>query len=482
MDRREIIQSGGAAIAAIGLGQPLRAATGAGDPAALPDMAVLRRSLALHPGVHRYLSPREAERELALLEQSWDKRPALSDRYLALSRFLASIRCGHSYGNFFNQTKPVAAELFDRPTRLPLHFVWVGDTMVVTEGFASGLPRGSVITGFNGEAPATLRARLLPYVRTDGHNHIKRVSLLEVRGDDRIETFDVFQGLLAAPPDGIHRLAVRLPDGSDRALAVPAIGLAARRAQMPAVPAADDAPSWHWRMTSDGVAVLTMPGWALWNSKWDWKGWLGDRLDSLDGARGLIVDIRDNEGGEDCGDMIIARLIDRDFVAPRVEQRIRFRRTPTDLDRYLDTWDDSFRTLGEKAAELPGGFYLRPGGDEAMRVPASDKRIRCPVRVLTSPVNSSATFQFAGNLRLIGAGKLVGRATGGNRRGINGGCFFFVRLPQSGIEFDLPLVGYFPVDPQPDAGLEPDIAVAPSIDSITAGRDPELEAAIRSIT
>lgn len=66
-----------------------------------------------------------------------------------------------------------------------------------------------------------------------------------------------------------------------------------------------------------------------------------------------------------------------------------------------------------------------------------------------------------------------------NRRGINGGSFFFVRLLASGIEFDLPLIGYFRLKPEPDAGIAPDIAVAASIADVAAGRDPALERATR---
>ena len=52
-----------------------------------------------------------------------------------------------------------------------------------------------------------------------------------------------------------------------------------------------------------------------------------------------------------------------------------------------------------------------------------------------------------------------------------------MRLPASGLEFDLPLVGYFPTTPQPDAGLLPDVTIAPTIADIAAGRDPVLERA-----
>lgn len=68
--------------------------------------------------------------------------------------------------------------------------------------------------------------------------------------------------------------------------------------------------------------------------------------------------------------------------------------------------------------------------------------------------------------------------TGGNRRGINSGAFFFLRLPQSGLEADVPLIGRFPATPQPDAGLAPDVAAADTVADIAASRDRVLETAL----
>ncbi|MCS3810253.1 hypothetical protein FHY19_003321 [Xanthomonas arboricola] len=59
------------------------------------------------------------------------------------------------------------------------------------------------------------------------------------------------------------------------------------------------------------------------------------------------------------------------------------------------------------------------------------------VFVLTSADNSSATFEFARQLQRNGLATLVGQPTGGNLRGINGGAFFFLHLPNSHIEVDL---------------------------------------------
>jgi hypothetical protein len=71
-----------------------------------------------------------------------------------------------------------------------------------------------------------------------------------------------------------------------------------------------------------------------------------------------------------------------------------------------------------------------------------------------------------------------GQPTGGNQRGINGGAFVFLRLPGSGIELDLPLIGQFPDGDRPDAGLEPDIPVVPTVSDIASGRDAEMDAVL----
>lgn len=475
IDRRQML-AGLSATATVPL-----AARAAETPAAADlrdDVAILREALALHPGLYRYNTPAQIAARLTQFEAAFVAAPRLETRYLLLSRFLATIRCGHSYCNFFNQKQAVAAALFDRPTRLPFHFRWVGGAMVVTDHGGEQLPRGSEVLSVEGVAPPAMLARLLPYARADGHNDAKRVSLLEVRGDDRIEYFDVFHGLIfGAPAGGEHRIVARRPDGRQVAVALPAIGLAQRRGQAVARDARGDAPVWDWVMRPDGIAVLTMPDWGLYDSKWDWQGWLKARLDSLAGAKGLVIDLRANEGGEDCGDPILARLIRTPIAVPTAERRVRFQRTPAVLDRYLDTWDDSFRTLGVGARPTGDGFYVLQGERGDSSIQPAGPSLDLPVAALVGPVNSSATFQFAENARRSGRVRLFGAPTGGNRRGINGGCFFFVRLPASGIEFDLPLIGYFRREPEPDAGIIPDETVLASIADIAAGRDPVLDRA-----
>lgn len=481
ISRREFVGSS-AFLAASGIAHPIQARTSAGLRG---DIKLLAEILtALHPGLYRYNRPRQSDAAFAMLDRQWVDQPDQASRYLNLSRFLATIRCGHSYANFFNQNKTVQQALFDRPTRLPFAFKWIGEQMVVTadQTGTAALPRGTSIKSVNGVSSKAMLKRLIPFVRADGHNQPKQRALLSMTGKDGFETFDIFHGLIyGAPPSGRHLLKVRLPGASeDLMIDVPTFSLAQRRSFI-AAPGSRDEPAWDWQMRGDGIAVLTMDGWALYDSKWDWQSWLGDRLDSLKGAKGLVVDIRENEGGLDCGDFILSRLAANDIARPSYRRLVRYVTTPPELDRYLDTWDDSFRNWGSDAERFDERYYQLKRDDGGV-VTAKAPRVAVPMAVLTSAQNSSATFQFANLVRQSGLGTLVGETTGGNQRGINGGAFFFARLPESGIEFDVPLIGYFPDGPKPDAGIEPDVSVAMTAAAVADGTDPQLDAAIGQLS
>lgn len=58
---------------------------------------------------------------------------------------------------------------------------------------------------------------------------------------------------------------------------------------------------------------------------------------------------------------------------------------------------------------------------------------------------------------------------------------FFLRLPHSKIERDIPLFAGFPLTEQPDSGVLPDIYVTPNAEDVINGVDTELEAARRLI-
>jgi hypothetical protein len=457
------------------------------------DLELLRRIFdALHPGQARYLTAAARDAAWAELMTELGRDRPLGEVFLALTAFTAKLRCGHTYPSFFNQRAAIARALFEGP-RLPFLFRWMDGAMVVTDSLIAEprLARGVEVVRLAGVPTSELLARLLPLARADGSNDAKRAAYLEVRGG-AYEAFELLVPLLVpgalTAPEGIA-LEVRRADGAIEKLTVPPQTLAERRAVAAAREPDTSDPQralWALELRPDGIGYLRMPTWVVYKTKWDWRGDLERAMRTLVSrrARALIIDLRGNEGGNDVGNELLRYVVRRPVPLPAHERRTRYRVVPEDLRPHLDTWDTSFFDRGAAARDLGDGWFVledRPGEAIEPRAP----RFAGRVIVLVDASNSSATFQFARLVQERKLATLIGEPTGGNLRGINGGSFFFVRLPRTGIEIDLPLVGVFAptgASEPPDRGLIPDRVVRTTAADLRAGRDPQLAAAIALAT
>jgi len=467
----------------------------------LEDVEVLRRVYeAAHPGLYRYNTKAQMDGHFAALRARFDRDRTLAEAYLDLSQFLAKVQCGHTYANFFNQSKGVVRALFAGKDRVPFQFRWVGGRMIVTRDLSPEvrLKPGTEVISIDGIAASEILAKLRTVARADGSNDAKRLASLEVQGVAKYEAFDVFLPLFFPAIGERMDLLVRAPGSPDPVpIAVDAQDSARRDAQAidrkRSRDGGGDAP-WRFESLDDRTAYLRMPSWAVYDSKWDWAGSLERGFDDLAERRvaNLILDLRGNEGGLAVGDLITARISPRAVRNDRYRRFTRYRALPEAFGPYLSTWDPSFKDWGASAVEDRDGFFRLTRPDDARAggvITPLGRRFEGRVVALVGASNSSATFQFcqlAKEQRLV---TLVGQSTGGNRRGINGGAFFFVTLPNSRIEVDLPVIGYFagdgpwpdgnaiPFADLPDAGVEPDITITPSIEDIANGVDAELKAA-----
>ena len=449
------------------------------------DAALLREAFeTLHPGLRRYLSPAKLDAAFHVLDVEFTTDRTLGEAYRAFSEFTARIRCGHTWPNFTNQSKDVEHALLQGP-RVPFTFRWIDEKMVITHAFtrASQLPPGTEVLSLDGNPARKVLWTLMTIARADGANDGKRMSTLEVTGESRYEAFDVYYPRFFEMRQDSITVLVRRPGAKTREEMQLALLpfekrdalMAERRHDAPA----GTTPIWSHEWNDARTMVLRMPTWATYDSQWDWKADLTKTFDELAERRGttLIVDLRGNEGGTDeVGRELLARIATAPIRVESLDRKLRYRKVPDGLLPHLTTWDPAFKDWGNSVMEVGDGFYRKiqnTAVDDQVK-PAANA-FGGDVYVLVGAANSSATFQFAEAAQRSGRAKLVGQTTGGNQNGINGGAFFFLKLPNSGIEIDLPLIGYFPLMPRPDRGIDPDIPVRPSVDAIVRGADAEME-------
>jgi hypothetical protein len=474
---------------------PLTADTVISGKGRTEDLDVLEHAYkALHPGLYRYNTPQQIDLDFAQLREDLRHGATLAQTYVKLAEFGAALRCGHTYPNFFNQPKAVVEALFKGTNRVPFEFRWIGERMFVTRNLSgnAALAPGAEVLDINGAPAANVLERLVKLARADGSNDAKRRALLEVQGADLYETFDIYYSLCFPMTRTNFNLTV-LPPGATtpERVEVAALTFAQRKAALKV--STEDLKGggavWQLSFTNDAVAVLTMPTWALYNSKWDWNGFIDTTFSNLTARSvgGLIIDLRDNEGGLDVGSVIARHLVTQEIPSPRNLRFVRARSAPRDLIPHLDTWDWSFldwSTNANNPAWQPTAnavLYRMTAFDDTADGDVIKPRaphFNGKVVVLMNAENSSATFQFEQIAQQNKLATLIGTPSGGNRRGINGGAFFFLTLPNSQIEMDLPLVASLPAEPQPDTGLVPDVLVPITPRGLIAGRDEVMDAAL----
>lgn len=446
------------------------------------DVAILKEAFtSLHPALYRYRSEDDIEEAFDVLEEAFSEEQSLRTAYLALSRFTAEIQCGHTYANFFNQSKDVRETLFERENKLPFTFVFIRDRMIVTNSAVGDqLKRGDEIVAINGAPVRDIQRALLEHTKGDGARRDARLYDLQITGNGRYEPFDVYFPLLFPPVFGRYDLTL----ANGRKLFVGAVTAGRRQWRLRTVGAqVSDNPDDAWKLDiyDDKTAVLKAGSFVTWKMELDWQAFIKDAFQRIktEGVQGLVLDLRGNGGGDPkVPAALLAEIATTAFEAPAQQEILQVQSVPEDLRPYLGTWDPGFYEWKDKTTPLADGRFVLTGEDRTnASVPANPDAYAGKVVMLVDRAASSATFTMAKMLKETGRATLVGETTGGNQRGITGGAILFLNLPGSGLEVDLPIIGYFPEGDQPDAGIDPDVFVTITKKDIRDGTDSMLEKA-----
>jgi Peptidase family S41 len=447
------------------------------------DVRVLTTALkALHPALTKYKTQAEMDAAFAAFEARGNAAKTPAEMYLAATELAAAIRCGHTWTNVLNQQREARAALLDAANKLPFTLTQVESRWLVLASADAQVKAGDEVMALGGVPAREIAARMMPYLRADGSSDGKRLRQLN---HDRFDfsQMDIVWPLLTPPQGGAYSVALKREE-RELSMNVNAITLDARKKAFAAQGIVEPSDAWAFRIdAARNAGILSLPTFSFWRSKFDWRAFLKESFAELNAKRipNLIIDIRDNEGGDGAiGEEILRYLLAAPFQLANDQPTTAYERVPYPIVKYLDTWDYSFFDRTGQVAKITSGpqaglFSVTTRAKQTQTIAPAAQAYAGKTFILIGPENSSATFQFAKLVKESRAATLVGEPTGGNLRGLNGGQLLWVTLPHSGVAVDIPLIAGTYEATTPDAGITPDVVVTRTYEGRKAGRDEVME-------
>jgi hypothetical protein len=457
------------------------------------EISVLKEALTtLHPGLYKYNTKQQIEKLFADLNSKTTKPLNEKDFYLLLAKFTEKIGCGHTYLNPLNLEENIPA-LYMPEKVLPFCFVIIDKKFIITHNLSSDttLKKGTEISKINGFTTSQIIDSLLQVSRADGKNAIgKKLANIELTPEQvgKYNLTDIFLPLFFKSIKGNYIIETKSIDNKISTSKVDGVSTAQRgslyKKRYGVVPKGEN--SLKIQMLNDSTCYFKIGTFSFFGEANPFTKIIDSLFLSLADnkkVKNLILDLRTNEGGStDARNALLKYILPKDFEARDYQERqfYSFLEVPKRLIPFLNTWDDSF--FDPKPDSIfrrnEFGFYEDQSVNSNSKKNFQDFKINSNsfkgnIFLMTSPVNSSAAFEFAWVFKQYKAGKIVGEKTGGTKQGLNGGRFFFLRLPYSRIEIDLPFIYQAHVG-QPDEGVSPDYNVTATQQSIYNGQDAQL--------
>ncbi len=458
------------------------------------DFVVLKSTLEqLHPGLYKYNTQAQMQENFAALAKKIDVNSMeIKQFYVLLAEFVNKIRCGHTFLNPLNLSEETTAKLFAN-NNLPFYFKVIDKSIFITHNLSevAAIKAGDEIVEIDGIKSQNIVNQLIMVSRSDGNSAMgKKMSNLSLipEEDYGYALFDIFFPFYFGESTN-RKVTIKHFGGKTATYEVACVKQQDRskkyETKFGKIPT--DKETWTYTKPTAQTAVLKFGTFAFWNSKFDYKTYL-DSVFTLIGAdkaiKNLVVDLRGNEGGSgDIRNEILSYLTSKTLQYESTSKICyRYLSIPDSIKKNLTTWDRSF-AAPKNAADFTLnelGLYEKKATAKEDLIQPKAKSFKGKIFLLTNAANSSATFSFAWTFQYNKLGIMAGETTGGTKQGLNGGEMFFLNLPNSAIEIDLPLIYHYQKN-MPDEGVKPEKEVKISQKDIAEGKDAVMDYVLKKL-
>lgn len=453
-------------------------------PDARADLELLRAALeTVHAGTYRYATRPELDAAFAGLDEQLtrDGGTTIGAFYRDVSLLCARLRCGHT-----RVETPASLEEYrnSHPTHLPFAFRLLEGRMIVTavDEVASELEVGAEVLALDDRSVADIVRSIAPAMILDGWTDAARPSRLDTPYEFQDSGLEHYLPLFEGFRDSFTLTVRSHTGGAARRLRVPAVLPERSQALRPAS-ASEFAHAVSLRELVPGTALLSIGTFVNYREPVDPEDIYGPIFHDLNerGIEHLVIDLRSCGGGSSDAAWGLARFIapaafTPALRAPRVKN-IRF----GELVPHLSTWVEGAFEMPEQSFRRSEDGWYEVLAEQPRQIEPHPDRYTGRVTVLVGPLVASGTTMLLAVLREQASLQLVGEPTAGSAEGPTAGLLFFLKLPRSGIQVDLPVFAQrtSAMCFEPGMGVAPDLHINQSIADLLAGRDSALEAALR---
>jgi C-terminal processing protease CtpA/Prc len=448
------------------------------------DFSIFKKALIeVHPGLYRYNSKSEMDSIFNHFQEVFSRPLTYQEAFLNFTKLTSSIKCGHTFPSFYNQTGFIQEVVLNQKDKLPFSFRVLDEKIYITESIIENydIPHGTEIIAIDGIPTQTILKETAKLVKADGANDGKRYADLNTFGvGGYFEMFDAYFPLLYPPVNEQYTIKIKKPNAAQtEELKVKTVGRKERsnallKKNPNHITKADQL--WKLEFWDNNTAYLQLGTFDVFQLSFEWSDFLKNTFKEIKKkkTKNLVIDIRWNEGGQDEVLLFIGQNITKQPIKiPQRQDLVRYNKISAELKPYLFTWDNTFFDLSPKTKPYNADYFIFTGGNTYEIQPLKNA-FEGNTYLLVNGSNSSATFYFAEIAKENKLATLIGEPTGGSQKGLNAGTMFFLRLPNSKVEIDIPIIGTFS-DDKPAGGIIPDVLVKPSIEDLIKGEDKALK-------